>query len=127
MSEEQRKERVTFFGLGGLGPKGPPKVDPDKDPGRVVLNVETGQMELKTLALVGTISKVMVGDVLDLGKGLMGKVLALNADPGKVVGIELNSVIPNGHSCDRRGVEGCCWWLTKEQLEAMLESSKLES
>jgi hypothetical protein len=42
-------------------------------------------------------------------------VIALTDEPGKLIGVEFEECV-NGHSCDNRGVEGNCLWVSPYDL-----------
>ena len=62
-----------------------------------------------------------------LGQGIatptFGTVIALTTNPAKSIGLQFDTKI-GGHTCDGRGVEGCCLWvrpvdiLTDEEFQA---------
>ena len=44
-----------------------------------------------------------------------GTVIALTTEPGKSIGLEFADPI-GGHSCDGRGQDGYCLWVTPEHI-----------
>lgn len=48
------------------------------------------------------------------------KVLVILMMPGKPVGVQFGSPIPQGHDCDGLGKRGFCWWAHPEDLRLMV-------
>ena len=55
-----------------------------------------------------------------LMKPLLGTIIALTNSPGKMIGIQFDVNI-NGHSCDGRGVDGHCLWVTSQIIYNQFE------
>jgi len=59
---------------------------------------------------------IYIGEQQNL-RGKRAFVVALDAGPGKPVGLEFDEPIPNGHSCDGAGGKGYCWWARRDEIK----------
>ena len=70
------------------------------------------------------VKKINKGDKLvctlrRLVQPLVGEVIALTNEPGKLIGLEFNEDV-KGHSCDNRGKQGYCLWAS--QFDVLTEA-----
>ena len=70
-------------------------------------------------------SKVSVGDKMwcthrRLSSPLLGTIIALTDEPGKVIGLEFEEDM-NGHSCDGRGPDRHCLWVSSVHILTEVE------
>ncbi len=60
-----------------------------------------------------------------LPKPMLGVVIALTDQPGKLIGLEFKDNV-KGHSCDGRGANGHCLWVAPEHILTPVEFKERE-